>query len=296
MEEKKGKKGSFSYLVKECFRVRQTLVYFVLAFLISWFCWGVVFLTNLLNGALAPLLAGIFSLLVGFGPFLAAIIVIKVNGGSVRLWLRQILVWKVKFHWYLAALLLPIVVINLSGELYSFLGGDVVEGFDLSLLAILIPLFLWNTLLGGGQEELGWRGFALPKLQEKYTALNASIILGFIHALWHLPMLFIPGTFQANTPFLYYIFSVIGFAVVCTWLYNNTGSILPAMVFHGMNNTIPLFTLLPSFDPATMAIPEVPGLLVSAHLLVLLAVAVIIGLSFGAKRLARKAEVPTISF
>jgi hypothetical protein len=68
------------------------------------------------------------------------------------------------------------------------------------------------------------------------------------------------------------------------------------MVFHGMNNTIPIFTLLPSFDPATMVIPEMPTLLTIAHLLTYLAVAIIISLSFGVKRLTRKAELPTISF
>lgn len=290
------KKGSLGQVVKECFRVRPLAVYFVLAYLLSWLCWGVVFLTNRINASVAPIIAGLFTLLVGFGPFMAAILVVKVNGGSVKQWLRQIFVRKVKFHWYLVALVIPIAIINVCGELYALMGGDVVGGFDLNLLAILIPLYLFNTLLGGGQEELGWRGFALPKLQEKYNALSASIILGFLHALWHLPMFIIPGTYQANTSLLYYILNVIGFAVVCTWLYNNTGSIVPVMVFHGMNNTIPIFTLLPSFDPATMVIPEMPTLLTIAHLLTYLAVAIIISLSFGVKRLTRKAELPTISF
>lgn len=293
MEEKK---ESLCHLVKECFHARQILVYFELTFLISWFFWGVVFITNRINGSGAPLIAGISTLLVGFGPLIAAIIVVKVNGGSVRRWFSQIFVWKVKLHWYLAALVIPILIISVSAELYSLLGGEVAKGFDLNLLAMLIPLFLWNTLLGGGQEELGWRGFALPKLQEKYTAFTASFILGVIHALWHLPMRLIPGTYQANSSFLLYTLSVIGIAVVCTWLYNNTGSILPVMIFHGMNNTLPLFALLPSFDPATMVIPEIPGLLTITHVFVFLIVAVIIGLFFGGKRMTRKAEVPTISF
>ena len=140
---------------------------------------GSSFLTNRINASVAPIIAGLFTLLVGFGPFMAAILVVKVNGGSVKQWLRQIFVRKVKFHWYLVALVIPIAIINVCGELYALMGGDVVGGFDLNLLAILIPLFLFNTLLGGGQEELGWRGFALPKLQEKYNALSASIILGF---------------------------------------------------------------------------------------------------------------------
>ncbi len=250
------KKGNLCNLIKECFYARQILVYFVLAFLISWLFWGVVFITDkidIINSSTASVITGISTLLVGFGPLFAAMIVIKVNGGSIRLWFRRIFLWKVKFHWYLAALVVPVLVFLASGELYSLMGGEVAERFDFNLLAVLIPLFLWNTFLGGGQEELGWRGFALLKLQEKYTALTASIILGFMHALWHLPMVFIPGTYQASSSFLFYVLSVIGIAVVCTWLYNNTGSVLPVMIYHGMNNTLPLFALLPSFDPEAIA-------------------------------------------
>ncbi len=293
------KKGNLCNLIKECFYARQILVYFVLAFLISWLFWGVVFITDkidIINSSTASVITGISTLLVGFGPLFAAMIVIKVNGGSIRLWFRRIFLWKVKFHWYLTALVVPVLVFLASGELYSLMGGEVAERFDFNLLAVLIPLFLWNTFLGGGQEELGWRGFALPKLQEKYTALTASIILGFMHALWHLPMVFIPGTYQASSSFLFYVLSVIGIAVVCTWLYNNTGSVLPVMIYHGMNNTLPLFAFLPSFDPEAMVIPEIPTLLMIANVLVLLAVAIIISLVFGVKRMTRKTEIPTISF
>jgi membrane protease YdiL (CAAX protease family) len=287
-------KGSLGSLIKDCFHTRQVFVYFVLAFLISWLFWGVVFITERVSSSVASAITGIFTLLVGFGPLFAAMIVIKVNGGRIRHWFHQIFLVKVKLHWYLAALVVPILIFSATTELYSLLGGEVAEGSDMGLLAMLVPLFLWNTLLGGGQEELGWRGFALPKLQEKYPALTASIILGFLHALWHLPMVFLPGTFQANSSFLLYILSATVMAVVFTWLYNNTGSVLPAMIFHGMNNTLPLFAILPSFDPATMDIPEIPTLLMLAYVLVSLAVAIIINLFFGGKRLTRKTEVPTI--
>ena len=95
------------------------------------------------------------------------------------------------------------------------MGGEVAEGSDLNLLVMLIPLFLWNTLSRGRAGGIGLAGFfALPKLQEKYTALTSSIILGFMHALWHLPMVFIIGTYQASSSFLFYVLSVIGIAVV----------------------------------------------------------------------------------
>jgi hypothetical protein len=67
------------------------------------------------------------------------------------------------------------------------------------------------------------------------------------------------------------------------------------MIYHGMNNTLPLFAFLPSFDPEAMVIPEIPTLLMIANLLVLLVVAIIISLVFGVKRMTRKTEIPTIS-
>lgn len=104
----------------------------------------------------------------------------------------------------------------------------------LSLPAGFVTVFLW----GGGNEELGWRGFALPRLQARYNAFTSSLIIGVIWTLWHAP----PGIIElgfvgwaVDLPF--YMITVTGISIVATWLYNETGgSVLLAMVFHASVN------------------------------------------------------------
>ncbi|MFC7029147.1 CPBP family intramembrane glutamic endopeptidase [Halomicroarcula sp. GCM10025710] len=100
-------------------------------------------------------------------------------------------------------------------------------------------LILLTTVLGGGQEEFGWRGFALPALQSRFDALTASIVIGIVWAAWHLPAFVfeIPGY---TGSFAVYALLVVGISIILTWLYNNTGgSILLAMLTHGGVNAAP---------------------------------------------------------
>jgi len=93
--------------------------------------------------------------------------------------------------------------------------------------------------LGSGQEEVGWRGFALPALQTRFDALTASVIIGLVWAAWHLPAFVfeIPGYTRS---FAVYALLVVGISIILTWLYNNTeGSILLAMLLHGGVNAAP---------------------------------------------------------
>ena len=92
-----------------------------------------------------------------------------------------------------------------------------------------------DLLFFGFGEEVGWRGFALPCLQNKSSALNASIILTLFWALWHLPLFFYrPGyTTMEWTGILGWIFSLLTGSILLTWLYNSSrASILICAVFH----------------------------------------------------------------
>ena len=108
-------------------------------------------------------------------------------------------------------------------------------------------------LLGGPlQEEFGWRGYALDKLQEKRTALTASLFLGFIWAIWHMPLNFTEGI---DAQYSLVISTAVGsiislmlMSVLFTWIYNNTGkSVLAAMLFHASMN-LSTFKLFPVFE------------------------------------------------
>ncbi|QAA32255.1 CPBP family intramembrane glutamic endopeptidase [Clostridium manihotivorum] len=100
----------------------------------------------------------------------------------------------------------------------------------------IIELFTFVLFLGGPLgEELGWRGFLLPRLQKKFYA---SIIIGFVWTFWHLPLFFIPGTAQNQIPFFLFLLEFTCFATLITWVYNKTdGSLLLTILFHGALNT-----------------------------------------------------------
>ncbi|MCD1295080.1 hypothetical protein CUJ83_08725 [Methanocella sp. CWC-04] len=102
--------------------------------------------------------------------------------------------------------------------------------------------FIFVLLVGGGNEEPGWRGFALPGIQEKYGPLISSLILGPIWLLWRVPLFFSPYTSQSVIPFEWYVPNIIGIAIITTWLYNGTSrSVLLASMLHAGLNALAAF-------------------------------------------------------
>ena len=96
---------------------------------------------------------------------------------------------------------------------------------------------LMSFIMGPLLEEAGWSGFALPRLQSKFTPFKASLILGILWAIWHLPLWFIPGTAQSTMSFPMFFIILIALRFIMAWAYNNTnGSLLIAVIFHGFFN------------------------------------------------------------
>lgn len=113
---------------------------------------------------------------------------------------------------------------------------------NLSVLIQRVPLVLMSIVfvffLGGGQEELGWHGFALPQLQRSYSALGASLIIGVVWAIWHIPLYFTAWS-NSTIPFPAYLIALVALSIIFTWLYNNTGgSILLTMLMHASFNSV----------------------------------------------------------
>jgi uncharacterized protein len=145
--------------------------YFALAYAFSWPLW---LLSHLAGGTLAT----VFIVIGAFGPMLAAAIIISRTGGSVSDWLRSILRWRVSPAYYAYALGLPVLLAVTLNVTLAALGKQP----DVSLVVERIPAYLQTLLLTavifGGQEEPGWRGFALPRLQQRHRPLIATLILG----------------------------------------------------------------------------------------------------------------------
>jgi membrane protease YdiL (CAAX protease family) len=216
-------------------RRHPLVTFFVLACAFSWWPWP------LYTAGLSP------SPIAGFGPFLAAFVVLPFTHGraGVMTLLRRMVKWHVRLRWYAVALLSPIVVTGTAAVLNVLLGAQpaaaVLAGWP--SLFLTFALLLLVPGIGGAWEEPGFRGYAIPNLQAKHSALVASLILGGLHVLWHLP-LFLIGNIQWSD-----VVFVPAWAVVLTWLLNSSGgSVLLLMLTHAMNNTIsggffsPMFT------------------------------------------------------
>jgi membrane protease YdiL (CAAX protease family) len=221
---------------------RHPLVfYFLFAYAFSWLTWLPLVLSEDGAGLLSfrsPL--GFYATLAiatFVGPFLSAFIMTGMTEGRAGIGrlLRRFVLWRVGLQWYLFALIgIPAImvlsVVVLPGALASFHG-----------LAPLDPLpwlglFVYNFFLGGPLgEEPGWRGFALPRLQRLHGPLVGTLILGPLWALWHLPVFWVPAWNLPPTIFniVLFVIAAIAFAIVMTWVFNNTqGSLLIAVLVH----------------------------------------------------------------
>jgi uncharacterized protein len=128
---------------------------------------------------------------------------------------------------------------------------------------------------------LGWRGFALPRLQEKYNALLSSLILGVIWTCWHLPLFFITGMTQMSIPFPIYLVLVITITIYITWLYNNSnGSLIITVLAHFAYNMTAFLTGTLGLMPAMLFY------MIAGSLLGVLTIGIVI--VYGPRYLSRK--------
>ena len=176
--------------------------YLIITFLITWVCWWgdalLVKVTSLTESNVFPMI--IFTI-GGFGPTIAACICME--GGFTRKNLRRFLFNNTKKNW----------------------------------LTILVA-FIQTALLYGGNEELGWRGTMLPILEKKVSAPLATLIVGIVWVIWHIPLWFIEGNSHQSMSFIW--FAVLGLAL-SYWLsmvYDITRAVMFCMILHGWTNTL----------------------------------------------------------
>jgi membrane protease YdiL (CAAX protease family) len=210
-------------------RKRPLLTFFVLAYVFSW-----------LMIALIPV-SFAFALLALFGPALAAVIVSYLTEGSggVGSLFAQLKIWRVGAVPYVLAIGVPLLVAVGAQVIHAIaFGGQigVPSGTELPLIAVLAVLVIG--------EEIGWRGFALPRLQQKFSSVFTSLILGVAWAAWHLANGTIPGLQHYWTGFPAFLLFVVGQTFFFTWLWNRSGgSLLLAWLLHAsINVSLALFS------------------------------------------------------
>lgn len=210
-------------------RQRYPLVVFViLSYAITWPGWWLEVQTG------SPIAA----LLGYFGPAIAALLIAAVVTGAagVEDLLARLLRWRVGLGWYGVAVLLPVLTVIAAVALQGLFSPAVdmralaESGWRLAILAGFGTIY--GVLIAAG-EELGWRGFMLPRLLTRYNGLVASLIVGIVWGLWHLPLRWWMGGSGDALDVLLYGLGIDCAAVIYTWLYRRTrGSVLIASLFH----------------------------------------------------------------
>jgi membrane protease YdiL (CAAX protease family) len=187
-----------------------------LTYTISWSLWLAAFLI----GDGSPVAAVVF-VAGAFGPALAGAATLVITGGSLGTWARSIVRWRVPVRFWLYALGLPAALFAAANVLLLTLGQPIEWSLAGGRLVPYLGTFVMTLFFLGAQEEPGWRGYALPRLQQRYTPVRATLILGVVWGLWHLP---VAGPAGAIVPFV--------LAFFYTYLYNRTGSVLLAILLH----------------------------------------------------------------
>jgi len=239
------------------------LFFFIIAYAGSWLFSLPVALSEAgvgllpLSSLVDPLRLYVLSTTLGayLGPVLAAFVMTGATEGreGIRRLLRRIVLWRVGLRWYLFALIgLPAILvlgaIVLPGALASF------QGLGPTIVTTYLYFFAYIFFIGGGlNEEPGWRGFALPRLQRLHGPLVGSLILGPLWGLWHLPLFWV--TFW-NTPptilnIVLFVFAITCATIIFTWFFNNTkGSVFMATLLHASNNAF--YAIVPAMFSASI--------------------------------------------
>lgn len=224
--------NSIRPLIRRC----PLIAFFMIAYPLTWLGWILpdrIYDGTLLSGALAlP-----FVLMVP-GPLYAALIVTAITEGKIGViaLLRKFTIWRVGWVWFAVALLMAPTICVTPAYLNMFFGAPNPTAALIASMPMMLMMFairLVNPFDGPMQEELGWRGFALPRLQEQHSALVACAILGVLVIIWHAPLVLL-GKLPA-----YALFGTFAFTIVFGWLFNNTkGSVLMTQSAHAADGLV----------------------------------------------------------
>ena len=225
--------------MKNSKKASEAYVFLGLTLALSWFVfWGPLALFKItaisfVSDDKGPWWAIALFITGGFVPTLLGIFLTWKKEGlsGLRILGRRIIQFKLGWRWYMFTFL--IVIAGTAGQLIinRLLGNT----FDGNLFLAQLGNFLPLLILGPLSEEIGWRGYALPRLQTRWNALTSSLIVGGIWGLWHLPLFMMVGTSQheLGIPFIGFLIGMSANSLFYTWLYNNTKhSLWSAILLH----------------------------------------------------------------
>jgi membrane protease YdiL (CAAX protease family) len=226
---------------------RNPWKFFLLTFAYSWIIW----IPSVLDGIGVNLpfsVAGYTMLVViigAFAPLLAALTLVGRNESwkGIKTFLRRAIDFRVKPIYLVIALGLPIVIHLIAHYFSLAVNLEVAQTLfptesGTPAIILAIPYFILMMIIGGGQEEFGWRGYAQEPLQEKLGVIPASLVIGVIWGFWHLPLWFMASDLHSAYSFFAFVLMTTSISIMYAWLYNSSGKKLIVVIFfHAMNNT-----------------------------------------------------------
>jgi membrane protease YdiL (CAAX protease family) len=229
--------------VKAFLKQQRLVAFFALAFALSWYPWILALLRGRTSGP-NPL-----------GPLVAAIIVTATVYGrsGLREFFSRLVRWRVGAKWYAITFATPVLLCLIAVAVtLCFVPRWQISALSIEKMRELPDRFLFILLFIGLGEEPGWRGFALPQLQAKYSPLTASLILAPLWALWHLPLIGNEFPWPIVLPF---VLSVFGATFMLTWVFNESkGSVLLPMLLHTTVNTVGAGLMFPLFSGGALVL------------------------------------------
>ena len=247
--------------------MRSEPLFFLLAYTLSWPVWVPVAFTGDDLSALHHLAIGIGAA----GPSLAGVICTAKDEGrtGVRRLFASLVRWRLAPRWYALCLVGPLAVALTAVALHRLaVGDDAKFHLEMATLVLTPPFLVVGLFIGPLQEELGWRGYALPRLIERWSSVPAALVLGVAWACWHLPLYAIAAGGQERAPLAAFLISVVALSVLYTWFWTVTsGSLVIALLLHSSTNAAAVILLRDArsdFAPSILGTFLTVGLAVAA--------------------------------
>ena len=256
-----------------------------LTFAISWAIWLAMVAGSISIGT--PIGAAL-NIVAMAGPTIAALILAgRAGRATLQGLLEGFSLTRLSRRWLAVAFILPLAMVAMAIAISVLAFGASTPIITVAVIGAIAVEYVRVFVLGGPQEELGWRGYALPRLQVGLSAWRAALLLGLVWGLWHLPLYFVPGTGQQETAaasgvvfaFVAFVIWTMGLSVLFTWLFNETrGSVLVVMVLHASVN-------VGSFVPAAIGSTGAASFL---YAILTWIVALFVAWRFGSEHLATR--------
>ncbi len=236
---------------------KKIVNFFIITYAWAWILWlpfilpsfGLYEMTETLQGLVTLVL-----MIAAFGPLAAALILTYRDGGTkaVKAYFKRCFNFRIKPIYYVIAVIFALGITAIAHYLTNFLGIDTLPNslvpaeIAIPIYLLVVPYMIMMFLVGGGQEEFGWRGYAQDPLQDRFGIIKGSLILGLLWGLWHAPLWLIPNEGHSYYSLIAFLIFTTSWSVVIGIIYNLSGKkVVIPWIMHAISNlSVPLFPVL----------------------------------------------------